>query len=92
MVNLKRKVVNVRTGKVLELSDVAIANLKKMGKFSDYDILPEPVKLSIDKEPTSKEFVEFPIPVESDPEPTSETPSGEVKKKKKKSLDNNLNP
>jgi len=44
MKNPKKKVVNIRNGKILELSEVAIDRLKKMGKFTDYDILPETKK------------------------------------------------
>ena len=85
MKNLKKKVVNVKTGKALELSDVAISNLKKMGKFSEYDILPEiPTSFTINYSPSESSEVIEEIKSE-EPEVLIEEP----KKKKKKSTEEN---
>lgn len=101
MKNQKIKVVNVRTGKILELSEVAIENLKKMKKFSDYDILPDPFKgvpvqeipaapvaaAPVQEEIPVQETIEIQDPFESmDQESDQELPV-EPKKRKRKSSD-----
>jgi carboxypeptidase C (cathepsin A) len=86
MKNLKRKIVNVKTGKIIELSDVAIVNLKKMGKFSEYDILPEISKSVTPSSPSiiSEKIEEVTEEINSE---STEEVTEEPKKKKKKSTE-----
>lgn len=83
-----RKVLKIKTGEIISLSDFVIDRLKKDGKWKDMDLLPEAELKSItapapDPLPAS-EPDSFPDPFQSEEEKPK-------KKKKSESIESNEN-